>query len=519
MVAVSKSLCQYLVSPASLPPPSIGARGCQLSVLTYNVLLPNSQDGWWNYKMYLPPLSPEEEHISRWEHRRSLLRERIGLVDADVVCLQEVSPLSFGEDFAFMSEDLGYDGVELFRKGRFRPATFWKKDRVKLAAPAVHKDRTLLTTFQILGGGDSNGHTTTGEYDGECLATEGNEDENSKQSANNQKERKNGNDMKPIDDNWHVLNCHLQAGKQGGRRVRQILEGVKASLNLAKKLKEADPQNLKLIACGDFNGGSESGAVRLLSDGIIGPDFLEDGEQVSSKEKVLPLSSPLIDAVDTDELDRDGAPPPPTLVVPELISLMFEKVEDESCYEDPHFSQDLLDRFERIYESFATVPVVQSDGVSRMQMGKSDAERWLALINLQVGRGSEFRTAAKSMGWVAPQVESESDDENKKNNDAKKKAERPPIVIPDDGILSLEGFKDVYLDELRQGKFWGIAWDLARLGESLPVQDVFEARYDRVYCSSSLRPVAVMDTVSTLSCPNKAEPSDHLPVAVSFQVR
>ena len=26
-------------------------------------------------------------------------------------------------------------------------------------------------------------------------------------------------------DNWHVLNCHLQAGKQGGRRVRQIVEG------------------------------------------------------------------------------------------------------------------------------------------------------------------------------------------------------------------------------------------------------------------------------------------------------
>jgi hypothetical protein len=26
-------------------------------------------------------------------------------------------------------------------------------------------------------------------------------------------------------ENWHVLNCHLQAGKQGGRRVRQIVEG------------------------------------------------------------------------------------------------------------------------------------------------------------------------------------------------------------------------------------------------------------------------------------------------------
>jgi mRNA deadenylase 3'-5' endonuclease subunit Ccr4 len=66
--------------------------------------------------MYLPPLSPEEEYISTWEYRRSLLQDRIGLVDADVVCIQEVSPLSFEEDFSFMSDILGYDGVELFRK-------------------------------------------------------------------------------------------------------------------------------------------------------------------------------------------------------------------------------------------------------------------------------------------------------------------------------------------------------------------------------------------------------------------
>ena len=37
--------------------------------------------------------------------------------------------------------------------------------------------------------------------------------------------------------NWHVLNCHLQAGSEGRRRVRQIDEGVKACFNLAKKLK------------------------------------------------------------------------------------------------------------------------------------------------------------------------------------------------------------------------------------------------------------------------------------------
>ena len=147
--------------------------------------------------MYLPPLGPDEEFVSTWEHRKSLLRDRIGLIDADVVCIQEVSPLSFEEDFAFMTEDLGYDGVELFKKGRFRPATFWKKDRVDLVIPAQHKDRTLLTTFRMSEGAKENDH-------------------------------------------WHVLNCHLQAGKNGGRRVRQIVEGVTTAFKTSKNKLKGD---------------------------------------------------------------------------------------------------------------------------------------------------------------------------------------------------------------------------------------------------------------------------------------
>ena len=145
--------------------------------------------------MYNPPLGPEQEEVSTWEYRKSLLKERIKLVNADVVCLQEVSPLSFDKDFAFMSEDLGYDGVELFKKGRFRPATFYKKSRIKLSTDPMHKDRTLLTSF--------------------VLDAEEGEDKTS----------------------WHVLNCHLQAGKNGGRRVRQLLEGVSTAYKTALKLK------------------------------------------------------------------------------------------------------------------------------------------------------------------------------------------------------------------------------------------------------------------------------------------
>ena len=64
-----------------------------------------------------------------------------------------------------------------FTKGRFRPATFWKTDRCDLISPAVHRDRTLLTTFRLTDTDDES--------------------------------------------NWHVLNCHLQAGLNAKRRYSQ----------------------------------------------------------------------------------------------------------------------------------------------------------------------------------------------------------------------------------------------------------------------------------------------------------
>jgi len=92
-------------------------------------------------------------------------------------------------------QELGYDGKEMFKKGRFRPVTFWKTKKCELAAPPVHKDRALLTAFRLLHSEEEKGR------------------------------------------NWYILNCHLQAGKEGKRRVRQINEGVRAVMTLAKKLK------------------------------------------------------------------------------------------------------------------------------------------------------------------------------------------------------------------------------------------------------------------------------------------
>ena len=215
----------------------------------------------------------------------------------------------------------------------------------------------------------------------------------------------------------------------------------------------------------------------------------------------------MIDAISNTSIDRGGGPAPATLIVPEIISLMIDQKDAETAYSDPQFSTDVLDSLHRIYYRFATTQSPDASPeqkIESMHMGKADVEQWLNIINLRVGRGTEFRNAAKRMGWDELSVENTMNDE------------RAPIFIPDNGILTLENFVSVYLDELRQGKFWGIAWDLAALDEPLAVNDVFRARYDRIYCSQSLQPAAVMDTLSDAACPNEFEPSDHLPVCASF---
>jgi len=97
--------------------------------------------------------------------------------------------------------------------------------------------------------------------------------------------------------------------------------------------------------------------------------------------------------------------------------------------------------------------------------------------------------------------------------------EKPRVTLPESGRLSLDGFVKIYEAELKQGKFWGIAHDLAVLGEPLPDAGVFESRYDRMYCSSAVQTNAVMDFLCSTPCPNEKEPSDHLPVAGSFSIK
>ena len=197
-------------------------------------------------------------------------------------------------------------------------------------------------------------------------------------------------------------------------------------------------------------------------------------------------------------------------MVPELISQMIEGATEDAYRVDTELSTDVLERLERAYYNCAS----HEDGGQKV-MGVSDVERWLIDINGQLGRGSEFRRAAREMGYVDPPEAEESSESGGENQ---KPAEKPRISIPEDGILSLEGFQRVYLGECREGKFWGIAYDLSVMGQPLPDVGTFSARFDRLYCSQSLRPTAVLDTISEVACPNLSEPSDHLPVCPRLEI-
>lgn len=373
-----------LSAPAALP--RLGPRA--LTVLSYNILLPNSMDGWWMYKMYPPGAlsSPDE---ASWSRRSTLLAREIEAADADVVCLQEVSPTSFESDFAFM-RDLGYKSCELFRKGRFRPATFWRPT-VQLATVA-HRDRCLITTFTLADAPDAE---------------------------------------------VSVINAHLQAGPEGPRRLRQVVDALENVFKAAKRSKlVAQPERAAVIVCGDFNGDDRSAAVRVLEDGAIEPDFVEDGETVTSKTKRSPFP-PMVDAA-AAAAER---PPPPTLVLPELISVLTAQGDQGR---GTSMSEGTRAALRAIFEDF-------SGGAATMNA--EQVERWLVRINGQLGRGSEFRAAAREMAGPDAPSASPAPDAAAPAAQAEAPEAAPPAAIPPDGTLSWDAFCRVYDAELAAGKY------------------------------------------------------------------
>ena len=79
----------------------------QFSIVSWNILLPNSVDNWWCEKMFANHVPME---CRQWPHRQTLIADRVKEVDPDILCIQEADGETFDKDFEFMKE-AGYASV------------------------------------------------------------------------------------------------------------------------------------------------------------------------------------------------------------------------------------------------------------------------------------------------------------------------------------------------------------------------------------------------------------------------
>ena len=454
-----------MLIPASSPLPRLDP-SAGFTILTYNVLIPNSNDGWWCYKYYGPGVPVEK---TTWAHRQSLLRDRIVGSGADIVALQETSADSFESDWSFMAE-AGYD-YQLYKSGRMRPATFWKRERWALcqvdgslvvppeegkevpkgADGVLQGDRTLTTVLRPLGA------------DGAPVAV-------------------------PV----FVINAHLSAGPEARRRLRQVHETLDAIRKLRVKAKLPE-QGACCLLVGDFNSQGHTGVRELLVTGEVRPEFRESGDpteanqhenEVTSKAKKQTLG-PFADALG-EACALAGVARPPTIVAAQLQPAMQNA--------DGTTSTALIAAIDEAFDALS------SDGAT---LSDEEQASWLRKVNLEIGRGSEFRFAVA----------------------ARESHGGTPLTRAD--------FQALYAEEVAQGKFWGVEHDLRVMrpsgaGMRAPGSPPFTADFDYVWFSSAaLKLVGVQAPLpdekmaellsgSQHGLPDEANPSDHLPVAVAL---
>ena len=237
--------------------PELGTEGFTLS--SYNVLLPNSSDGWWISKYYQSHVPTDQR---AWPHRARLTKANVLGTSggADIVCVQETSADSFESDFEFMAE-AGYDHV-LHSKFRFRTATFFRRDKFELKSEK-HGDRTLVTLLTL---------------------------KRMSQEATKDGER-----------SLFVVNCHLTGGPNADKRLRQVhdaCEFMRKEINkmtnskpTAKKGAQAEgkgpevqvPAPTAVIICGDFNEEGDTGVKKLLTEGLVPANFSTEGLILTTK--------------------------------------------------------------------------------------------------------------------------------------------------------------------------------------------------------------------------------------------
>lgn len=336
----SRAVPEILPAGVALP----GAVACarRFSCVSYNVLLPNSQDGWWIYKYYR-----RQGDFTEWPRRQEMLRSQLLRAAADVICLQEVSELSFSEDFGFLAEH-GYAALLHNKKGRMRPATFWRREAFDLVSEQ-HKDRSLVLALRRPGG--------------------------------------------EVSETIFVVNSHLSAGPEAARRVRQAHEALETVAKEAKR-QQMDPAAVHAVYCGDFNSQGATAVRELLVTGEVLPAFRESGDPTEQGQEGLQLTSKpkrhllprFQDAVEAT-FAAHGRPAPATILVANIDS----KMKDAQGALTPA----LVDALNAAFNQWSSGP-----GAETMTRPQLDA--YLTRINKGLGRGDR---------WVAPALERFGKDE------------------------------------------------------------------------------------------------------------
>mmetsp|Transcript_21531 Transcript_21531/g.46820 ORF Transcript_21531/g.46820 Transcript_21531/m.46820 type:complete len:808 (-) Transcript_21531:543-2966(-) len=306
------------------------------SLMSWNILLPNSQDNWWCHKQYSNNVDMDKR---QWTHRHKLIKERVLTTAADIVCIQEADGDTFDDDFDFMKV-AGYDHV-LHRKFRFRCVTFFLRDKFAIEKVA-HKDRTLVTSLRRL----TSTLTSTVMAPNDTIGT-------TTQEQNHH------------DHILHIVNCHLSGGAAPERRLRQVHDGLdqirkwtnalEHTLTQQRKGKRPSPKNIAkakraldeyqnnagTIVCGDFNSDGNTAVRKLLVEGGVESDWYEPqypNLRLTSKRKEQSFGT-FVDAAELaygvnvcdgdyaelqHSLSSSGSPSrPATYVVPNLASLLL----------------------------------------------------------------------------------------------------------------------------------------------------------------------------------------------------